>query len=474
MNPITISRDPLGLKPLYYALLDQEFVYSEDLETILTHPSFSPVINEESLNELFTMGPAHSQGKTCFANVHEVPPGHTILYDETGIHDYPHHRFEIKEHTDSYEDTILHVKQLLESSIRSARNIAKNSSEEGRLASLLSGGLDSSYITSMIQDLQPHTFSFEFAENETHFVGNQFQPALDAPYVKKMVEYLSLTHQILSCNSSQLAETLLDSVEAHQLPAMGDIDSSFLFYLGALEGKYDYVFTGECADELFCGYPWYHVSSLESETLFPWSTDLSPRLALLREDFLQKLHPLEYCQEEIKKACAQINLPYEHTPKECEHHKRFYLTIRYFMTTLIDRTNCAAKYHKLTALVPFADTALAEYLFNVPYEMKARNGIRKNLLIECAKGHLPEEILYRRKSPFPKTYDPGYTARICNSFLKLLKSDDPIMEYIDPKKAMDYLSQPMNLSQPWFGQLMCGPQLLAYYLQVNAWLKKYV
>lgn len=471
MQPITISRDPLGLYPMYYAILDNEFVYGEDLSIITNHPNFKPVIDDTSLNELFTMGPAHSMGKTPFANVFEVIPGHRITYDGTTLSDRKYHRFAISEHTDSYSDTLDRTRQLLTSSLRSCKIKASGK----RVASLLSGGLDSSYVTAMISDLTKDTFSFEFEDCDKYFTGSSFQPSLDRPFVEKMVDFLNTNHTLLTCSNEELVDELYSSLDAHELPAMGDIDTSLIFFLQKIAKDYDVVFTGECSDELFAGYPWYHRSELYDTHLFPWSNDLEARLVLLKDSFKNKLNAQEYCREELKRACKDIDLPYENTPKECMHQRVFYLTIRYFMTTLIDRTNCAAKYSGLTAMVPFADTALAEYLFNVPYEMKTRNGRVKNLLVECAKDILPDDVRLRKKSPFPKTYDPNYEKALVNKFEEMLNNhNNPILEYIDLDKSYDFLNQKKNLGTPWFGQLMCGPQLLAYYLQVNEWLKRYV
>lgn len=471
MEPISISRDPLGLYPMYYAILDGEFVYSPDLSVILTHPNFKPIIDDSSLNELFSMGPAHSMGKTPFANVYEVKPGHTITYDNTGLHDRRNHRFEIKEHEDSYEDTLLKVKELLANALHRCRIKCSGL----KVASLLSGGLDSSYVTASIQDLSKETYSLEFKDSQKFFTNNSFQPSLDAPYVDLMVDKLSCNHHVITCTNEDLVKELYPSLEAHGLPSMADIDASLLFFLKKLPRDCDIVFTGECSDELFAGYPWYHWSTLDSTVDFPWARDYNARLALLRDDVIRKLSPRDYCRAEYERACADVDIPAWNTPKELEHRKIMYLTMKYFMTTLIDRTNCCAKAAGVMAMVPFADSALAEYLFNVPYEMKAKEARVKNLLVECAKGILPEEIRLRKKSPFPKTYDPGYERLLVLRFEEMMEDkDNPILAYIDIPKVEAFLKQPKNLGAPWYGQLMCGPQLLAYYLQINEWMKLYM
>ena len=155
------------------------------------------------------------------------------------------------------------------------------------------------------------------------------------------------------------------------------------------------------------------------------------------------------------------------------HRRTFYLTVRYFMQTLVDRTDRAAAYNSMDARVPFADLALAEYLFNVPYEMKTKDGEVKHLLRAYASGLIPEEIRIRKKSPFPKTYDPGYESLLIAALQKIISSDGPLLAIANPKKLQAFCYHPKDLGKPWFGQLMAGPQLMAYYVQINEWFKKY-
>ena len=128
----------------------------------------------------------------------------------------------------------------------------------------------------------------------------------------------------------------------------------------------------------------------------------------------------------------------------------------------------------MDARVPFADLELTEYLFNIPFETKAKNGERKHLLREYAIGLLPEDIRSRKKSPYPKTYDPGYEMLLNHELLKALSNPDcPLHAIIDKQKAESFCRQVKNLGQPWYGQLMAGPQLIAYYLQILYWIEEY-
>lgn len=91
--------------------------------------------------------------------------------------------------------------------------------------------------------------------------------------------------------------------------------------------------------------------------------------------------------------------------------------------------------------------------------------------IATAEGAICEAI---RQSPYPKTYDPSYE-KLLGERLKEVISDPsaPVGPLLDRKKVQAFLNSPSDYGKPWYGQLMAGPQMLAYMLQVNYWLEKY-
>ena len=151
-----------------------------------------------------------------------------------------------------------------------------------------------------------------------------------------------------------------------------------------------------------------------------------------------------------------------------------FLNLRWFMQTLLDRMDRTSMAWGLEARVPFADHRIVEYVYNVPWEMKYQDGMEKKLLRDACKDLLPPELLYRKKSPYPKTYSPVYEALLSERFEQMLQNKQaPIHRFLDNKKAERFLAQPKDYGKPWFGQLMAGPQMLAYFLQVNDWMEMY-
>ena len=232
--------------------------------------------------------------------------------------------------------------------------------------------------------------------------------------------------------------------------------------------------TGECADEIFGGYPWFHKKEAFEGDHFPWSTSMEPRKILLSDDFAESLGMEEYAHAAYEKTIRETPV----LPGEDAHEKRrreiSYLNLRWFMVTLLDRMDRTSMYSGLEARVPFADHRIVEYVFNVPWSMKCPDGIVKGLLRHAGEGHLPREILWRKKSPYPKTYDPAYEKLLGDRLKEVLADPNaPVRQILDTKKVHAFLESPSDYGKPFYGQLMAGPQMLAYMLQVNYWLEKY-
>ena len=344
----------------------------------------------------------------------------------------------------------------------------------------LSGGVDSSVVSAVCaaelrkKGVQLTTFSFDFKDNDKYFKSNSFQPSQDAPFVKKMVDFLKSNHHYLTCDNRTQADLLYESVDAHDLPCMADIDSSLLYFCREVSKSHKVVLTGECADEVFGGYPWFHREEFLKSNTFPWTPSLTPRQSLLSGSLLDALQMEKYVQKIYDTSVSEIAvLP---TEDEIESNRRRigYLNIRYFMQTLLNRMDRTSMHSGLEARVPFADRALVEYIFNVPWEMKYQNGVEKALLRDACKDLLPEELLHRKKSPYPKTYHPGYEKLLIAEMQHILDQPDaPVKTFIDTKKLETFLEAPTEYGKPWFGQLMAGPQLLAYFIQINYWMQKY-
>lgn len=473
-NRLLLGRDQLGVKPLFYALRDGTLVFGSEPKALFHFPGLQPEVDADSFREIFGVGPARTAGCGVFKGVREVRPGCIAVFDRDGFREEPYWGLVSTPHTDSYDETVSHVGWLVRDAIR------RQMVSDVPVCTFLSGGIDSSIVTAVAarklaeDGVMLNTFSFDFRGNAEYFHPNSFQPAQDRPFVERMLDACSTHHTYLECDEELLAALLDDAVLAKDLPGMADVDASLLYFCSLVARHNKVALTGECADEIFGGYPWFYRPELLNCGTFPWSRDLSPRTMLLEEAFARSLDLPDYVHARYEQTLQAVpQFPGE--PEDEQRRREIsYLNIRWFMTTLLDRMDRTSMYWGLEARVPFADHRIVEYLWNVPWSMKYRDGTEKHLLRAACGDLLPKEIAWRKKSPYPKTYSPAYERALARRFEQILQdANAPVRPLLDEKKARAFLKTPAEYGKPWFGQLMAAPQLMAYLIQVNFWLKQY-
>lgn len=473
-DSLFLCRDRMGVKPLFYAVKGDTLVFGSEPKALFAHPQIHPEADLDSFREIFGVGPARTPGCGVFHGLREVKPGCILEYSRDRVREFPYWVLEAKPHRDSYEQTVETVSWLLRDSVK--RQLVS----DVPVCSFLSGGIDSSVVTAIASrqlGLEGHklnTFSFDFTHNDSCFQSNAFQPTRDRPYVDQVLALYPLNHTYLECDEATLADLLKDAVIMKDLPGMTDVDASLLYFCGLVKQHNKVALTGECADEIFGGYPWFYREELLHGDGFPWSADMSARTALLSEEAIRILNLEEYARERYLDTLAQVpSLPGEQGEARRRREMSF-LNLRWFMQTLLDRMDRTSMSWGLEARVPFADHRIVEYVYNVPWSMKYENGMEKKLLRDACKDLLPPQLLYRKKSPYPKTYSPVYEALLTERFRKILSDPQaPVHRFLDRKKAEKFLEQPKDYGRPWFGQLMAGPQMIAYFLQINYWMERY-
>jgi asparagine synthase (glutamine-hydrolysing) len=268
-------------------------------------------------------------------------------------------------------------------------------------------------------------------------------------------------------------DALADAVEARDLPGMADIDSSLWLFCREVKKTHVVSLSGECADEVFGGYPWFHKEEALNADTFPWMLNLSERTNVLSKDLIDFIKPKEYVAKRYNQTLSEVpRIPGE-DPIEARRREIFYLNINWFMSTLLDRKDRMSMASGLEVRVPFCDHRMVEYVWNIPWEMKSLDGREKGILRQALKGILPDEILFRKKSPYPKTHNPAYEKAVRTWLLEILyDSNSPILPFIDVKAVRTLAESTSDYGKPWFGQLMATPQMFAYLIQVDSWLKK--
>ncbi len=469
-----LCRDRFGVKPLFYTFKNDRLAFSSEIKGLFEFPGVNPVIGKEGLCEIFGLGPARTPGHGVFEGIRELLPGHFAVYDREGFKDHKYYELTAAPHTETYEDTVRTVRELLVDTVK------RQLISDVPLCTFLSGGLDSSVVTAIAskylkeQGRSLSTYSFEFEGNDQFFTPSSFQPDRDQAWAQRVSEELGTEHTTLLCNNDQLADSLFEGVIAKDLPGMSDIDGSLLHFCRQVKKNHVVALCGECADEIFGGYPWFHRREMFDGTHFPWSNNLDTRQSLLKPDIVEQLGMEEYVGRRLSETLAAVPALKGETPEQQRMRQISYLNIRWFMSTLLDRKDRCSMASGLEVRVPYCDHRIAQYVFNVPWDFKCPGGVPKGLLRDAAKGLLPDEILQRKKSPYPKTHNPGYE-QIMKQRLNYILRDSlqPIHKILSEEAARSLMDQSFDYGKPWFGQLMAGPQMLAYLIQINYWLLHY-
>ena len=471
-----IARDHFGVKPFYYCLVDNTLVFASEVKALFKYPGITAEIDQEGISELFGLGPCHTPGNGIFKNINELKPASFAVFNSSGLYVKKYWSLVSKPHTDSFGKTCDKVRFLLEDSIK--RQLVS----DVPLCTFLSGGLDSSIITLYAakyckeKGLPPlDTYSVDYVDNDKNFVKTDFQPNSDGYYIELMKNELNTNHHNIILDTPELADSLEDAMIARDYPGMADVDSSLLLFCKNVKEHATVTLTGECSDEIFGGYPWFFREDALRSGSFPWSIAIDERQTLLDPEIANKVHLKDYINYRYTESLNEVDILDEDSEETKEKRKISHLTLNWFMQTLLDRSDRMAMFNGFEIRVPFCDYRLAEYVWNIPWEIKALNGREKGLLRYVMKDMLPTEIVDRKKSPYPKTWNPTYLQKVKGMLSKIMENKNaPINLLLNREYILDIINTDGKaFTRPWFGQLMTGPQLMAYLCQVNMWLERY-
>ncbi|MEC0237848.1 asparagine synthase (glutamine-hydrolyzing) [Paenibacillus kribbensis] len=473
---VFLARDRLGVKPLFYSHNEDVFVFGSEPKALLQHPAVEAAVDAEGLAEIFIIGPARTPGHGVYSSMKELRPGHTLTYDRDGMHIQTYWKLESIAHEDDTEQTALKVRELL------LDTVERQLISDVPVCTLLSGGLDSSALSALAVDYykrtgqgQVDTYSVDYVDNDKHFKAHAFQPGADAPWIQRMVDELGTNHHWIEFDTPEVVEALNNSTLTRDLPGMADVDSSLYLFCREIKKGATVAISGEAADEVFGGYPWFHREDMLNSGTFPWAVAPDMRASLLSPEVRDWIKPLEYLNDRYSEAIREVPKLSGETGKAAQMRVMSYLNITRFMPTLLDRKDRMSMGVGLEVRVPYCDHRLVQYVWNIPWSIKTTGGREKGILRKALEGVLPDDVLYRKKSPYPKTHNPSYLAVVKKQALELLDdSSSPLLKLIDRQKVRDIAASPEASSNlPWFGQLMSGPQLFAYLTQVDNWLRTY-
>ena len=467
-----LARDRMGVKPLFYTLYKGGMLFSSEMKTLLRYPGVPRQLDGEGAAQILLLGPGRKPGSGVFKYIDELMPGCCGYFQNGTWNWWRYWKLRDREHKDSFEETAECVRYLVMDAIR------RQMVSDVPIGTFLSGGLDSSLISAVCasemaeRGEQLNTFSVDYADNDKYFVPGKFQPNSDNSFIQLMKDKLKSRHHWTVLKPEQLVECMEKATIARDLPGMADVDFSLYAFCKEIRKDVKMALSGECADEIFGGYPWYRDPDVRAFNGFPWAQNTAQRAQYMNKDIRRAIDPEAFvnaCYSDTVNTCDILpdNDPAERRMKEMVN-----LNQAWFMQTLLDRKDRMSMASGLEVRVPFCDYRIAEYLYGVPWEYKDFGNKEKGLLRYAMDGILPNEVLWRKKSPYPKTHDPKYLESVSVLLKELLnRNDAPIYGLVDKDALSQLLSA--EFTWPWYGQLMRLPQTVAYMLQINIWLEHY-
>lgn len=469
---VFLCRDRIGVKPLFYSKTKDLFAFASRTDTLLHVKGIEPVCDENGLNEIFMLGPAKTMGKTYFRDIKEVKPGEYLYYKKGKLKSGVYWSLKASEFSDNCVQAQEHTHFLVTDAIK--RQLVS----DVPICTFLSGGLDSSIISKVAYDYMTdrgeilNTYSVDYKDNDKYFKSSVFQPNKDSDYINLISDYIDSDHHNIILNNTDVADSLIESTFARGVPGFTDIDSSLLLFCREIVKKHKVALSGECADEIFGGYPWYHREEILFEETFPWSRTTDVRHSILKNGFLK--HSDEYVKNAYDETIASTDFLDTDSRLEKRMRQMFMLNMNWFMQTLLARKDAMSMQASLEVRVPFCDYRIVEYAYNMPWSIKSYNGREKGILRKAFENELPDIITWRKKSPYPKTFNPDYVQAVSKMALCVLEDKScALNEMINKSSIMSLIENPDSLSEPWYGQLMRGPQVLAYLVQIYAWIRRY-
>lgn len=467
---VFLARDRLGVKPFFYAQVGGKFYFASEVKALLCHLEIPPEIDEVGLWQLLYLAPVTLPSQSVFRHIKALLPGCSAMLTREGFCEKPYWQLEARECHDNAVTAAARVRELF------CDAVTRQLDSDVPLAVLLSGGLDSSSITAVAarvlhtQGKTLDTYSFEYEGNKESFSATLFQPQGDDEFAEGLALELGTAHTVLTAPTAAVAEALFDATAARDLPGQADIDSSLLWFCREIKRRHTVVLSGECSDEIFGGYPWFYRPEMLYRDFFPWLHDPFVRVGLFDDGITHSARGLDFLREIYRGALAECPVLDGEPDEDRVARRATWLSTKYFMANLLERKDRMSMHAAVEVRVPFADHRILEYVFNVPWGIKFENGVEKALLRRAMTGYLPDRVLWRKKSPYPKTHNKAYEALVRGMLGERLQHGGFLSQALDQKRLAELLD---GDNVTWFGQLMSRPQLIAWLCQLDFFFERY-
>ncbi len=445
---LLLVRDRMGIKPLYYYPTRDGVLFGSEPKAILANPSVPKAVDTDGLRELFAQ--TKTPGWALWKGMREMVPGTLITVDRQGLRERTYWRLRATEHAESQDDTVARVREMLTGIVD--RQLISDVPQ----GVLLSGGLDSSAITGLaaerlgLRGEQVRTFSVDFAGQEENFVPDEMRDTPDSPFVRDVAAHVRSAHKNVVLDPADISDPAVRraAVGARDIPnGFGDLDNSLYLLFKAIREQSTVALSGESADEVFGGYPWFHSEAALRAGTFPWMTVIPPMSLAARTDHIEpglrkQLDVETYTADQYAAALAEVEYLDGESERDRLMRTMCHLHLTRFVRTLLDRKDRLSMAVGLEVRVPFCNHELVEYVYNTPWAMKTFDGREKSLLRQATAHVMPQSVVERVKSPYPSPQNPDYAANLQRQVKEVVgEPDAQVFALVDRAWAQDVVSQ---------------------------------
>ncbi|MFG3513048.1 asparagine synthase (glutamine-hydrolyzing) [Streptomyces bobili] len=469
---LLLVRDHLGIKPLYWHAHAAGVLFGSEPKAVLANPLFRAELDAEGIAELFALPAAPTAGHGLFRGLNEVRPGHLVSVRRSAVREFPYWRLVSRPHTDDAATTRRTVRELL------ADAVERQLMSDVPLCTLLSGGVDSSAITALAALARERSGQGKVSSFSVDFPGSAdrapdtWRTGADAPFVRAAAEHVGTLHTSVVIPDDDLLEARQAVLRARDRPGWGEMDASLHLLFREVRRRSTVALSGEAADEVFGGYPYFHSADALSAPTFPWLHGRPTPAMLLRPEVRAEVRPQEYTAQQYRDSLSGTPALAGETGADRRVREVFHLALTRWLPPLLERVDRVSMSVGLEVRVPFCDHRLVEYAWNVPWSLKTPDGRPKGLLRDAVRDLLPAAVADRPKSGYPSTPAVRYTQVLTDRAHELLADPAaPVFDLVDRETVRRALAEGLTLPSPRTAPNPVGG--LDHLVQVDEWLRAY-
>lgn len=468
---LMLARDRLGIRPLFYARRGAGLLFGSELKALLAHPAVQPRVDAQGLAQILTF--VRTPGSGVYQGIDELPPAHIALCTQAGFRTERYWALQSAPHSDDLPTTIQRVQELLRGAVDRQLDTAKP------VAIMLSGGLDSSIIAALAaqrlrDEGQPvHTYSIDFVDSSQHFEQSPLHLAQDEPWARRAADQFGTTHHSILVEPAALIEHLMVQLTAHDLPMVGQMNTSLYLLMRAMKPQASVTLSGEAADEIFGGYPWLHHEAMMRIPSFPWLPAFLGQgdmgLSWLNPQVAAAVRPMEHVRQRYEQTLSSVPRLDGEEAQAARRREMAYVDLCHWLPFLLERKDRMGMAAGIETRHPFGDHRLVEYAWNIPWAMKHADGLEKHVLRQAFGPLLPPDIRDRKKSAYPSTRNPAYDSQL-RAWARQITDESAAP--ISPLIAVDPLRSLIDQSETGRSGI-AQVSLFERIILINTWMDQY-